>query len=391
MHIVSKGKPTRIVNFGRPFLNEKEVQAVSEVLLSGWLTHGPKTEAFEQNFSKMIGINHAVAVSSCTAALHLGLMSHDIGPSDEVIVPAQTHVATAHAVEFCGATPVFADVDPITANVTAETISRVLTKKTRAVQLVHFAGYPCEMDEIQALCKANHILLFEDCAHAVGSYYKDQPVGTFGNGGSFSFYPIKHMTTIEGGMFITSQDDIAHRVRISRAFGIDTPPHKRKKPGFYDVTTLGYNYRMTEVEAAIGLVQLNKLPEIIKHRRHVARLYTEGLKQNDYFQLPPESPHSAHGFFVYNVLVNSKTSADRDTCLQYLKSQGIGTSIYYATPVPLMSYYRNKYGFKEGDFPNAEHIADKSVAIPMGLHLSDDDVEYVIDKMKKWATERAGK
>ena len=237
----------RVVLFGRPCFSQKEISAAGKVLRSGWLVEGPKVAEFEENFGEYAGTRYAVAVSSCTAALHLSLLGLQIGHGDEVIVSAQTHAATAHAVTFVGAKAVFADVSLKTGNVTAENIRGKINSKTKAIMLVHFAGLSCDMNPILRIAGEHKLLIIEDCAHAFGGKYKGKNVGSFGVCGCFSFYPTKQITTIEGGMLATNDEKLAQLARKQRSFGIDKPAWLRTSPGKYDITHIGYNYRMSDV------------------------------------------------------------------------------------------------------------------------------------------------
>jgi len=366
-----------IIPFGKPFINDEEISAVSEVLKSGWLAHGPKVKEFENAFANYTSAEHAVCLSSCTAGLHLSLIALGVGPGDEVIVPAQTHVATAHSVMYVGAKPVFADIDPRTYNISVDSLRKSITKKTRAVNIVHFAGLPCDMEQIIKIAEENKMYIIEDCAHAVGAEYKGRTVGTLGQTGCFSFYPIKHITTTEGGMLITNKEEIAEKVSKLRAFGIDVATFYRKKPGVYDTTSLGYNYRMTEVEAAIGLVQLKKSSEMIKKRIENAAILDKALKNIPGLKTPYVPEKVKHSYFFFQLRVTKDFPLSRDELILKLKEKGIGTSIYYATPVHLMTLYRNEFGYKEGMLPHAEKSAEETLALPVHPLLGRKEMIYI--------------
>jgi perosamine synthetase len=253
--------PPRQISFARPFLDDALRDSVLRVLSGTTLVHGPITHAFETKFAARAGARHAVTVSSCTAGMHLGLFVEGVGPGDRVAVPAITHVATAHVARFCGADPLFVDVDPATGNMDAEALDAALGAEPRAkaVIVVHFLGLPCEMDAINAAAAKAGAFVMEDCAIALDATYGNRKAGTLGRLGCFSFYPTKHMTTIEGGMVTTDDDALAARLRARRAFGYDKGLGERARPGIYDVNALGYNYRMNEVEAAVGLAQMEHL------------------------------------------------------------------------------------------------------------------------------------
>ena len=367
----------RSLPFGAPWMGEAEEKAVADVLRSGWLAHGPKVREFEEAFAARLGVKHAVSVSSCTAALHLSLLALGIGLGDEVIVPAQTHVATAHAALYVGAKPVFADVDPGTGNISPDSILRSLTSRTKAIIVVHFAGLPCEMDEISKIAKSRNLVIVEDCAHAVGTAYRGRPAGTMGATGCFSFYPVKHITTGEGGMLTTDDDRIAEQAAKQRAFGIDVPAFYRQKPGLYDTPILGFNFRMTDIEAAIGICQLNEVDKRIETRIANAGILTDRLKDISGLELPRVPSHMRHSFLFYQLTVTREFPLTRDALLAALKRSGIGASIYYATPVHLMTLYRNMFGYREGLLPQAERVAAETIALPSNPRLTAEDMAYI--------------
>ena len=258
----------RTVPFARPWITDADRHAVLRVLEGHILTHGPECKAFETEFGAFMGDEaHCVTVSSCMAALHLACLEFKYGPGDEVIVPAETHVATVHAVEWVGATPAFVDPDPGTGNMTAAAIAAAITPRTKGIIVVHFVGIPCDMPAIAALAAERHLTLIEDCALAVGSRWNGRHVGLFGDAGCFSFYPVKHITTAEGGMFVSRHADVSAAVAILRAFGVDRSHGERAKPGMYDVPSLGLNYRMSEIQAALGRTQLARIGENLARRR----------------------------------------------------------------------------------------------------------------------------
>lgn len=363
------------IPFGSAVIDQEEIEQASKVLRSGWLAQGPNVERFEEEFSKYVGTKYAVAVSSCTAALHISMMSLGIGIGDEVIVPAQTHVATAHCALYVGANPVFADVGPRTYNIDPKSITERITDKTKAINLVHFAGLPCEMDEILDMAKTHNLMVIEDCAHALGAKFKGKSVGALGNTGCFSFYPIKQITTCEGGMLTTNDESVAKKARLLRAFGIDQSAWKRKKSGVYDVPVLGYNYRMTDVEAAIGLAQLKKAEPMLEKRIKNAAFLTKLLSGLKGVKLPYIPDYMRHTYFFYQLRLTEESHVSRDQLIEELKKNGIGCSVYYATPVHLMSLYREKLGYKKGDMPESEKVAMETVALPIHPLVDENDIE----------------
>jgi perosamine synthetase len=367
----------RNIPFGKPVIGSEEEQAVIGVLRSGWLAHGPKTKEFEAAFAASVGAKHAVSVSSCTAALHLSLLALGIGPGDEVIVPALTHVATAHAALYVGARPVFADIDPATYCLDPGSLERRLTQRTRAVHVVHFAGLPCDMDRILALAAARKLEVIEDCAHAVGTRYRGRAAGTFGRTGCFSFYPVKHITTGEGGMLVTDDDAVAAAAYKQRAFGIDVPAYYRRKPGVYDAPILGYNYRMTDMSAAMGLCQLGRASDGLRRRTANAAVLS-GLLAGVPGLVPPTVPEGAvHGWLFFQLRVTPDFGLTRDDLIVRLREEGIGTSIYYATPVHRMTLYRNLFGPDGPALPESERAAAETVALPVNPPLDERDMEAI--------------
>jgi dTDP-4-amino-4,6-dideoxygalactose transaminase len=364
-------------------LGTEEAERVAQVLSGPQLVHGPVAEELEQRFAERAGVEFAVSTSSCTASLHLSLFALALGAKDEIIVPAMTHVATAHAAEFCGVKPVFADVDPESGNIDPDCIADVLGEATRAVIVVHYLGLPCDMDRINALAAENELTVIEDCALAVDASYDGQKAGGLGLAGCFSFYPIKHMTTAEGGMLTTNDPVFAQAIRQRKAFGYDRTLRERQKPGIYDVTALGYNYRMSEVHAAIGLAQMEKLDLHQKQRaENFAALKAQMDDIEEVIVFEPVQGKAVSSHYCLNAVLPKDRSLSRDLVVESLREQGIGTSVHYPAPVPLMAYYREKYGYKPGQFANAEWLADQTISLPVGPHLEDGDIERIGDAMK---------
>jgi len=374
----------KTIPFGRPMIGEEEKSAVMEVLNDPILVHGPRSKEFENSFAAYTKAPHAVSVSSCTAALHLSYFYLKLKAGDEVIVPAQTHNATAHAVEFCGAKPVFVDAEIKTGNIDIDQIEPLITERTKAISIVHFLGMPVNMDRINEIAKKYGLFVVEDDALAIGTYYKGVHAGLLGDAGCFSFYPIKHMTTAEGGMLITRNEEIATGITRQRAFGVDRTQGERKIPGIYDVTMLGYNYRMNEIQAALGIEQVKRMNEFLKQRKlNYERLY-DGLKEIDEIFLF----QSSHGdyqssYYCLSMLLNESLVKKRFEIVDYLKGHGVGTSVYYPHPVPHLTYYKEKYGYGEETYPVAAMISNGSIALPVGPHLNIEDMDYIIASISK--------
>jgi perosamine synthetase len=368
----------RQIPFGAPMLDESEIRAVTQVLSGTTLVHGPVTRAFEEAFAARVGAAHAVSVSSCTAGLHLSLFASGVGPGDEVIVPAMTHVATAHAVEYCGAKPVFVDVEADTGNMDPQAVEAAMNERTKAVMPVHYLGLPCDMDRISASASRFGAVVIEDCALAVDATYGDRKAGRLGLAGCFSFYPVKHITTIEGGMVTTDDDEMAAAIAQRKAFGYDKTLENRVKPGIYDVTVLGYNYRMNEVQAAVGLAQLEKLDTHQKARAdNFRRLKAALAVLSEITVFEPSRGKAQSSHYCCNAILPRDGSVDRDAVVAHLKANGVGSSVHYPRAVPLMAYYREKYGYKDGQFPVADWLAAQTISLPVGPHLEADDPEYI--------------
>ncbi len=369
----------RSLPFGKPWVEDSDRDAVMQVLRGDILTHGPQSQAFEAEFAQFMGGDaHCVSVSSGMAALHLAYWQLGIGVGDEVIVAAQTHTATAHAVEMVGARPVFLDCEPTTGNIDVDKLGSLITPRTKAIGLVHFLGIPCNMDAIMGIANRYGLNVIEDCALAVGARYEGKHVGLFGDAGCFSFYPVKHITTGDGGMFVSRHKDLMEKVLKARGFGVDKTFTERAIPGMYDVPTLGVNYRMSDINAALGRQQLTRIGEILQRRRtNFARLESALVGLPDISILDSYDAVAASSYYCLSVVLNNSLSEFRRQIVTSLNQAGIGTSVYYPQPVPRMTYYRNKYGYTAGVYPQAERISDQSIALPVGPHLTPEDMDYV--------------
>lgn len=368
------------IHFGRPMIGDEERAAVLEVLSSPQLVHGPRAKAFERAFASRLGNGiYATSVSSCTAGLHLAYMHLGIGAGDEVIVPAQTHVATAHAVEITGAKPVFVDCDLQTGNIDAAALVRALSDRTKAISVVHFLGLPVDMAAVMETARAHGLFVIEDCALAIGASIDGRPCGLWGDVGVYSFYPVKHMTTAEGGMVVSRHADVIASIDNLKAFGYDKNVGERKIAGVYDIMRLGLNYRMNELAAAIGLAQLEKLDRFQAQRisnAAVLRRALEGL--GDAVEVLADGKgRCIHGNYCLSVVLNGALGQRRSDVIEGLKARNIGTSVYYPVPVPLSNYYRQKYHWLASDFPNAARISQQSIALPVGPHLDGNDMKEI--------------
>jgi perosamine synthetase len=385
------GTPTTTVEkipFGRPMIGAEERAAVLKVLESPQLVHGPKAKEFESSFAAALGDGaHATTVSSCTAGLHLAYMHAGIGAGDEVIVPAQTHVATAHAVEIMGARPVFVDCDPAEGNIDVDAIEAALTPRTRAISVVHYTGLPVRMDAVMAIAKKRNLFVVEDCALAVGSSIDGIACGLHGDVGAFSFYPVKHMTTAEGGMVVSRHREVVESIANIKAFGYDRTVAERKIPGVYDIARLGINYRMNEIAAAIGVEQLKKVPAFARRRLANAAALRGALADVAELKLLADGDaRRVHSNYCLVAVLEPKLGAQRAAIITELKARGVGVSVYYPVPLPLAKYYREKYGAQPGQYPNALRISDNSIALPVGPHLAPEDMGVLAAELKSAIT-----
>ena len=374
----------RNIPFGKPMIGKAEQDAVAGVLQGSVLVHGPKAREFEEAFAAYTKAPQAVSVSSCTAALHLFYFHLGIGHGDEVIVPAQTHNATAHAVELTGAEPVFIDAEMQTGNINISQIESQITERTKAISVVHYLGMPVEMDGILNLAQKYNLKVVEDCALAVGSFYKGIHAGLYGDAGCFSFYPVKHMTTAEGGMLVTRDKEMAAGIIRKKAFGVDRTVNERSMPGLYDVTMLGFNYRMSEIHAAIGIEQLKKIEDFLRQRQINYEALTAGLREIPEISLfQSTNGDFISSYYCHSVMLSDQLAPKRFEIVKYLNENGVGTSIYYPRPVPHFTYYRQKYGFSLKSFPMAAKISANSIALPVGQHLNEEDMNYIVQILKE--------
>jgi len=364
------------IKFSIPNISKQDINLVSKIIKSGWLTHGKYTTLFEKEVKKFTKAKFAVSVSSGTAGLHISCLASGFKRGDEVIVPAQTHTATAHAVEYTGATAIFADVEYPSGNISLKEIKKNVTKKTKGIILVHMAGYPCEMNSIIKFCKKRKIIILEDCAHALGTYYEGVHAGNFGISGSFSFYPTKQITTGEGGIVITNNEKFYKKIKKLKAFGIDKDIKDRKKQGDYDVKSLGFNYRMTDFQAALGYCQMINYAKNLKSRHSIARTYIKNLSKTDKITYMPHSNNSS--FFVFQIFCKN-----RDKILKNLKKKKIGVSVHYTNPLPKMSYYKKKYKLNLKNFKNSVKYGNLNISLPIYPKLKKNEVDKICEEIIK--------
>jgi len=372
------------IPFGKPLIDHKEINLVTKVLKSGIYVHGPKSKQFEEKFKKFTKAKNAISVSSCTAGMHLIYFSLGIGKGDEVIVPAQTHIATAHAVELTGAKPVFIDCDNKTGNIDVQKIEEKVNTRTKAICVVHYLGIPVNMKEIIKISRKKKLFVLEDCALSLGAKYKNIHTGLIGDAGVFSFYPVKHITTAEGGIVITNNNNLAKKLRLKKAFGINKTHGERKISGLYDAVELGFNYRMSEIHASIGIEQLKKLPSFLKRRKDNFNLYMNNLSNFKNLRiLNDKNKFIKKSYYCLNLLLKGDLKKYKFKIIELLKKKDIGTSIYYPQPAPRMTYYKNKYGYNKNNYLNAADISVYSICMPVGPHLNKKKVLYIIRCLKK--------
>lgn len=364
----------------RPDIGEEEVEEVAATLRSGWLTAGPRVAEFERRFAETVGAAHALAVNSCTAGMHLALVAAGVGPGDEVITTPLTFAATANVIIHAGATPVLADVEPGDLTLDPDQVLARLTPRTRAIMPVHYAGAPCRIDEIVAIARQRGLLVVEDAAHALGTALGDRSIGSFGDVTAFSFYATKNVTTGEGGMVTTSDGELADRMRTLALHGLSHDAWDRYTAHgswYYQVLAPGYNYVMADVQGALGLRQLERLPAFQSQRRRLAARYHELLADLPELVLPEQRPGTTHSWHLYVVRLRTEEGTlDRDRFIEELRARGIGTSVHFI-PLPLHSYYRETFGWRLSDFPRTEEAFQGLVSLPLYTKMTDADVERV--------------
>ena len=371
--------------FGSPLIEKPEIDEVVDSLKSGWVGTGPKVKKFEEMFAEYKGVRYALAVNSCTAALHLSILAIGLKPGDEVIVPTMTFAATANAVIHAGGVPVFADCEKGTMNVDPADIKRKITKKTKAIIPVHFAGRSCDMEAIMTIARKYKLRVVEDCAHAIETEYHGKKAGTFGDLGCFSFYVTKNIVTGEGGMIITNNKSYADRIKVLALHGMSKDAWKRfsdKGYKHYEVIYAGFKYNMMDIQAALGIHQLARINKYWKRREHIWNRYNEAFKNLPVFTPKAPEPHTRHAYHLYTLLLDIECiSITRDQFLDRMTEQGIGVGVHYIA-LHLHLFYKKAYGYKKGDFPNAEWISERTVSLPLSPKLTEGNVTDVIGTAK---------
>ena len=367
--------------FSRPSMGEEEIEAVGQVLRSGWITTGPQTHQLEQDFSAAFGCKHAIAVSSATGGMHVTLMALGIGPGDEVITPSQTWVSTLNMIVLLGAEPVMIDVDPDTLMVSAEAIAAAITPKTKAIIPVHYAGAPLDLDPVYAVANQHGIAVIEDAAHAVGTRYRDRWVGAQGTA-IFSFHAIKNMTCAEGGLVATDDDELAAKVRALKFHGLAVDAFDRQVQGRKpqaEVVEPGFKYNLSDIHASIAVVQLKRLSEMNARRAELAQLYLDKLQGSPYLPMKvPDYPH-LHAWHLFMIRVDEKRCGiNRDALMERLKEQGIGTGLHFRA-AHTQKYYRERY--PQLSLPNSEWNSASLCSLPLFPDMQDSDVDRVVSAL----------
>ncbi len=370
----------KMIPYGRQTVEEDDIQAVVDVLRSDYLTTGPKIAEFEKMVADYVGAKYAVAISNGTSALHAACFAAGIQPEDEVITPPLTFAASSNCVLYCGGTPVFADVDPKTYNIDPEDIRRKITDKTKAIIAVHLAGQPCDMDEIHKIAKEHDLLVIEDGAHALGSVYKGKKVGTLSDMTTFSFHPVKPITTGEGGMIVTDNEEFYQKMMLFRSHGITHDENlmtRNDGSWFYQQLDLGYNYRITDIQCALGCSQMKKLDRFLARRKEIVARYNEAFADCENIIIPYQLPETESGWHLYIVQVKN---CDRKKVFEALREQGIAVNVHYI-PVYMHPYYQ-EHGYKDIHCRNAEEVYSHIISLPLYPTLMVEEQEYVIETLK---------
>ncbi|MFC1484955.1 UDP-4-amino-4,6-dideoxy-N-acetyl-beta-L-altrosamine transaminase [bacterium] len=377
------------IPYGKQCINKDDIELVCEVLNSDWLTQGPLIERFEKALAKYCGAKYAVAVSNGTVALHLACRVIGVEKNDEVITTPITFVSSSNCVLYCDGRPVFADIDPRTLNINPNRIKEKITDKTKAIIPVHFRGEPCDMESIYEIVKANNLFIIEDAAHALGSKFKNQKIGNckYSDMAIFSFHPVKHITTGEGGAITTNNKDLYEKLLLLRTHGITKAKslfkNKDSGPWYYEMQDLGFNYRITDIQCALGVSQLKKLDTFIKRRREIVDIYNKAFSNVEWIQTLIEGENSYNSYHLYVALFDfDYIKKTRKEVFEILYKNNIGAQVHYI-PVHLQPYYKKNLDYKYGDYPEAEAYYEKAISLPLYPKMNDDDVYYVIENVLK--------
>ncbi|MFG0330503.1 MAG: DegT/DnrJ/EryC1/StrS family aminotransferase [Phycisphaerales bacterium] len=369
------------IPLSRPDITELEVEYVTQTLRSGRLSIGPMQEGFEARVAELTGREHAVAVSSGTAGLHLALLALGIGPGDEVITTPFSFIASSNAILYVGATPVFVDIHPRTLNLDPDRVSAAITSRTKAILAVEAFGNPSGMDELANIANRHEIALVEDCCEGLGGVYKGRPIGSFGRLGVFGFYPNKQITTGEGGMIVTDEERLADFCRSLRNQGRAVGGESNELGSWLAHPRLGYNYRMSEIQAALGIAQMKRLPDLLERRAYVASRYINRMLGSSDIILPTVDANTEMSWFVFVVRMNNEFTADeRDRIIAGMRRHDIGVSNYFP-PIHLQPFYRERFGFEPGSFPITESVSHRTIALPFFTTLEDREIDLVVQTL----------
>jgi len=385
---IEGGRPVRkdFLPIGRPLIGDEERAEVMDTLNSDWISKGPKTKRFEADFRDYVGSKHAVAVSSCTAGLHIALAAAGVKEGDEVITTPLTFVSTGNVILYLGATPVLADIKASDFNMDAGMLESRITGRTKAIVPVHFAGLPCNMDEIMRIAGKYGISVIEDAAHAIGAEYRGKKIGSIGDISAFSFYATKNITTGDGGMVTTNNDELARKLEILSFFGISSDAWQRYSPkgkARYEMVELGYKYNMTDMQASLGIHQLKKLEGFVEARGRYSALYDSYLQEMSEIILQERRDDCRHGRHIYPIVLKTeRLNIDRDGFIEAMKAENIGCGIHFVA-LHKQYYYKERFDFRDEDYPNASYISDRIVSLPLYPRMTEDDVHDVIKSVRK--------
>ena len=386
-------KKKKFIPFGRPYIGNEEIKSVTNVMKSKWIGSGPVTEAFENNFKKYKESKYALSVNSCTAALHLSLIYCGIKYNDEIITTPMTFASTINSIVLSGAKPILADIDSNNFNIDPKEIEKKITKKTKALLIVHLAGLPCDMTSIMKIVKKYKLKLIEDCAHAIESKYYNKHVGNFGDTGCFSFYTTKNITTGEGGMVICNKNDIYKKIRVARLHGLSKDAWKRYLPEsvknltkfqHYDVTEIGFKYNMIDINAAMGIVQLKKIENSWKKRKKFFEIYRKKLSNLPVTFQEFKEKNIKHAYHLFLLVIDkNNTKKNRDDLILFLKKCNIGCGVNYKT-VTDMSVFKKKFGWNNDTCKNSKYLGDNTLSLPLYPDLKIKDINYICEKVQKF-------
>jgi UDP-4-amino-4,6-dideoxy-N-acetyl-beta-L-altrosamine transaminase len=386
----------KFIPYSRQWIGEEDISEVIDVLRSDLITQGPRIKEFEEKLALYCGAQFAVAVSTGTAALHLACLAAGIGEGDEVITSPITFLASANSILYCGGKPVFADIDPQTYNVDVAAIKKSITSRTKGIIPVHFAGQPCEMEEIEKIARQNNLVVIEDSCHALGSEYKGFKTGgcQFSDMAIFSFHPVKHIATGEGGAVLTNNPELYKKLQIFRNHGVVKEPQdflqpelglengtSRPNPWYYEMQQLGYNFRITDMQCALGISQLKKLDRFVARRRELVDKYNRAFQKKCWITIPKQSSHVKSSYHLYVIQMEfDKIGKTRAEVMFRLSEKGIGSQVHYI-PIPWQPFYRKKYGYKPDSFLYAKEYYNKTLSLPLFPSLEDNEIDYVIDNI----------